>query len=205
MQRLRLLTLMATFAFAACGASTDLVGDLTEEEASELAAVVFTSAFLSAAEAPQGPAAVGGALGAPFAYSEDVEFVAECALDGTVAVAASLEVEGDTESEAGRIEYTLNLDHQGCTAASPNEVVFTLVGAPSVTAHFVAENDGQGNVVLEGSLEGRVEWRAEGREGGVCEVDLQIAGAISQSAETIEFEASGVVCRFSIQASASVG
>lgn len=205
MERLRLLALTATVAFAACGESTGLVGDLTEEEAGELAAVVFTTAFMGAADAPEGQAAVGGPLAAPYAYSQDVEFVADCALGGTLGVAASLEVEGDDESEAGRIEYTLTLDHQGCTAASPNEVVFTVDGAPSVTAHLIAENDGAGNVTVAGSLLGRVEWSAEGREGGVCEMSLQIDVAISEASEDIAFEAHGVVCGFSIDASAIAG
>jgi hypothetical protein len=182
-----------------------LVGDLTEQEASELAAVVFTTAFMTAAELPEGAAPVGGPQMAPYAYSEDVSFVAECALDGVADVTASLDVEGDTESEAGRIEYSLTLDHQGCTAASPSEVVFTLNGAPSVTLHLVAENDGQGNVDLEGILEGRVEWSAEGRDGGVCEMDLELAGAVSQSAQTVQFEVAGVICGFTVDASASLG
>lgn len=205
MNRVRLLTLIATMGFGACGESTGVVGDLTQDEATELASVVFTTAFVSAAQAPDAPPAVGGPQMVPIAYTSDVDFVAECALDGVVDVSASLDVEGDTESEAGRIEYALSLDHHGCTAASPNEVVFTLDGAPSVTVHIVAENDGQGNITLDGSLEGRVEWSAEGREGGVCEMDLQIDGQISQSEGTVQFDVSGVICRYSIEASAAVG
>jgi len=205
MQRVRLFALMATIAFAACGESTGLVGDLTEEEAGELAAVVFTTAFMSAAEAPQGPAPVGGPLQAPFAYSHDVEYVAECALDGVVGVSASLDVEGDTQSDAGRIEYLLTLVHQGCSAASPNEVVFTVDGAPDMTVHLVAENDGQGHTTVVGSLAGRVEWSAEGHDGGVCEMDLSLTGSIDETAGTVQFDVSGVICRFTVDASTTVG
>lgn len=206
MQRLRIMTLMATIAFAACGESTGVVGDITEEEAGELAAAVFTTVFASASEAPSDPPApVGGPLAAPFAFTRSVDFVAECALEGVVDVSAFLDVEGATESDAGRIEYALTLDHQGCTAASPNEVVFTLDGAPDVTVNLVAENDGQGNVDVIGSLAGSVAWSAEGREGGVCEMDLELSAAISETAQTVEFAVSGSVCRFSIEAAASVG
>lgn len=205
MKRARLFALMATFALAACGESTGLVGDLTEQEAEELAAVVFTTAFTSAAQAPDGPAPAGGPQQAPYAFTREVDYAIECALDGAVGVSAFLDVEGDTESDEGRIEYELTLEHDGCTAASPNQVVFTVDGAPNMTVHLVAENDGQGNIVILGSLDGRVEWSAEGRDGGVCEMDLDLAAAISQSEETMEFHVSGVICRFSIEASASIG
>ena len=206
MQRLRFMTLLATFALVACGESTGLVGDLTEDEAGELAAVVFTTAFASAAEAPtDAPATVDGPQMAPYAFTRSVDFLTQCALDGVVDVSAFLDVEGDTESEAGRVEYTLTLDHQGCTAASPNEVVFTVDGAPNVTVHLVAENDGEGNIAVVGSLEGSLEWAAEGRQGGVCEMDLQLSAAISESAQTMAFEVDGVICRFSVSASASLG
>ena len=203
MQRLRLMILTAAVAVAACGESTGLVGDITEEEATELAAVVFMTAFMSAPEPQSEPAPVGGPQMAPYSYSEDVEVSAECALDGFADVSGSLDVQGDTQSEAGRTEYVLTLEHQGCTAASPNDVVFTLHGAPSVTLHLVAENDGQGNVTLEGSLDGAVAWAAEGRDGGVCDVDITFDGAIS--AESVSFAVHGSICRHSIDASAVVG
>ncbi len=205
MRPVRFMTLMATLTLAACGDSTGVVGDLTEAEATELAAVVFASAFASAAAAPEGPPPAAGPLLAPFEYTREAEFTAECELDGIVDTSASLEVEGDTESGAERIEYTMTLIHEGCTAASPNDVVFTLDGAPSLTVHLVAENDGQGNIALESALEGSVDWSAEGRDGGTCEIALSITGAINPTAETLEFDVSGVICRFTISESLSIG
>jgi hypothetical protein len=196
---------MATLAFAACGDSTGVVGDLTEAEATELAAVLFTTAFTGAAAAPERPAQASGPQMAPYEYTREAEFTAECELDGLVDASAFLEVEGDTESEAGRIEYTMTLVHGGCTAASPNDVVFTLDGAPDLTVHLVAENDGEGNIALESSLEGRIDWAAEGHDGGTCEIALAISGAIDQTAGTVQFDVAGVICRFTISESVSVG
>jgi hypothetical protein len=205
MRPVRLLTVIATLGFVACGDSTGVVGDLTEAEATELAAVVFATAFASAAAAPEGPPPQVGPQLVPYDYTREAEFTAECELDGTVSAAALLEIEGDTESEAGRIEYTMTLVHEGCTAASPNEVVFTLDGAPDLTVHLVAENDGQGSIVLESTLEGSIDWSAEGRDGGTCEIALAVTGAIDQTAGTIELDAAGIVCRFTISESVSVG
>jgi hypothetical protein len=196
---------MATLAFAACGDSTGVVGDLTEAEAAELAAVLFTTVFTSAAAVPEGPATASGPQMAPYSYTREAELTVECELGGVVAAAAFLDAEGDTESEAGRLEYTMTLVHDGCTGASPNGVVFTLDGSPNVTVHLVAENDGQGNIVLESSLEGGIDWSAEGRDGGSCGIALAIYGEIDQNEGTIAFDVAGVICRLSIEESLSVG
>jgi hypothetical protein len=201
----RFVLLIAILAGTACGDSIGAIGDLTETEATELAAAVFTTAFMSAAGAPEGPDPVAGPQMAPFAFTREVDFVTDCAIDGIVDVSAVLDVEGDTQSEAGRIEYELTLEHQGCTVASPNDIVFTLDGAPDVSVYILAENDGQGNIALEASLEGRVDWSAQGHDGGTCDMDFVVSGAVSESAQTIEFVAEGVICRFSINTSATVG
>ena len=204
MRAARLFTLLAMVGLAACGESTDVLGDLTEGEASELAAAVFMTVLASAEEAPDGPPPAAGPQAAPYTYTRDAEFAVECGLGGSVDVSASLDVEGDTQSEAGRIEYTMTQVHHGCRVASRNDVVFTLDGAPGLTVELVAENDGQGNAAFVGSLVGELAWETEGR-GGRCEIALEFSGAINETAQTAEFGVAGSVCRASIQAGGSVG
>lgn len=204
MRGARFACLAATLALVGCGNSTDVVGDLTEAEATELAAAVFSTVFTSAAAAPDGPPPAGaGPQAAPFSYTRDSEFTVACQ-GGTIAVSASLDVEGDTQSDAGRIDYSMTQVHQGCSATSHNGVAFTLDGAPDVTVSLVAENDGQGHIDFTGAVEGRLAFETQ-RGQGTCDISLAFSGAIDETAQTAEFSIAGVVCRVSVEVSSAIG
>lgn len=197
--------LLAAALLTACGDSTSLVGELTEAEAGDLAAALFTTAFLGASAAPSGPSpAPAGPQAAPYMFTRQAQFTVQCAHGGSVDVEASLEGEGDTETGAGRIDYSMTQVHRECQVTTERGVVFTLDGAPDVTAELVAENDGQGNLSLSGSVEGRIEWATD-RRGGVCEIVITFTGTVNDAEQTAEFGVSGVVCRVSIQQSGAIG
>jgi hypothetical protein len=205
MRPVRVLILMTAVTLAACGESTGVTGDeLSEDEAAQLATAVLATAVTSATDTPDGPVAVDGPQAAPIAISYDTEFVAECELGGSVAVEASLDIEGDTEVEGGRIEFSMTQVHDGCVVGSESGMVFTLDGAPEISGTVVVEADGLGSIAVAGRLEGRVEWETEGRS-GACPMVLEFAGAASETSETGEFAVAGSICGVAIEYAASIG
>ncbi len=201
---LRILPMMAVVAFAACGDSTDVVNQLSDTEARELAGAVMLATVDGTpdaqAPAPAGPAAT------PVSYSTEVDATGDCAEGGTLDVHAAVTITGDTESDAGTITYSMTQAHHGCVVTSPNGVVFTLDGAPSVDVDLSAESDGAGSVTYSGSMVGAVDWETEGRH-GTCAIGLEFSGSLDASAEQPvgQFSLGGTVCQVSVQESAQVG
>lgn len=202
----RLTTLVAAAGFAACGGSTDLVTDeLSEVEAQEFASALMLATFNSAQSIPQQPQlAPGGPQAAPYGYSFDFEGDVECPLGGSVAVTASLEVDGDTETEAGTVDYTITQVHGGCVVSSEEgEHVFTLWGAPNLVLDFLVASNGAGVIEWSGSVLGNVEWVTEGRQ-GTCAVALEFGGR-QEGEASLAAEVAGSVCGFAVSQELMVG
>lgn len=201
----RSMALVASVAFAACGESTDLVmGELSEVEAQDLAGAVLLATFSSTGEVPVQPAAsADGPQAVPFSFASEFDGDVACAMGGMVNVAASLEVSGDTDSEAGHIEYSMTQIHTDCMAESEAGVVFTLNGAPDMNLAFSVDNDGEGVVEWGGSVEGGLEWITDGRMGS-CEVDLSFEGR-QVGEDAVSGALSGMMCGFQIARSFSIG
>ena len=201
----RFVVLVAALGVGACGGTTDVLDELSQSEAADLASAVLLATFSNTGSVPQAPpATAGGPQLVPFTFSFHLDFPAECPLSGTVAISASLDVEGDTDTDAGTVDYVMIQVHHGCTVESENGRVFTLDGAPSVTSTLRAENDGQGVVSWSGSLVGTVAWSTDGRS-GVCGLDLTFSGSGDDSAGTAEFDLAGTVCALSLDHSGSIG
>lgn len=201
---IRALMTMGIIAFGACGDSTDVGVDLTEQEATALAGAVLQSAVLASNNVPGGPAPVGGPQAAPVAFDGEVSFTAACPLGGSVAVDGSVDFQGDNETGQGRLELAVSHEHNGCVVESDGGLVFTLDGSPRVTLGLVLENDGLGQLVWTGSLAGVIDWANEGRE-GTCAIDLDFAGAASDVEDSIAFGVEGTVCRTAVTHSWSLG
>jgi len=201
----RIFALVATVGFAACDETSDVVlGELTEFEAQQLAGVVMSATFNSSSSVPQQPAlSPDGPAAVPFEFATEIETVVQCPLGGVVDVAASLEVNGDTESEAANVQYSMTQIHDGCMATSEEGKTFTLWGNPSMNAAFTVENNGQGVVEWAGSIEGTIDWESDGFEGS-CSVALEFAGRDETGASSAA-ELFGTVCGFSIDQSMSIG
>jgi hypothetical protein len=198
----RCLTLVASVAFAACGDSTDLVmGELSEAEAQELAEALLMTTFSSTGDVPQ--PATGGPQTAPFQFSQDVEGEFACPLGGAVGYEASIEISGDTESEAGTLSYEMTQVHEACVVASASEQLFTLTGSPSLTLEFQVDNDGQGAVEWGGSVQGAVAWVTDDRS-GTCAASFEFSGHQS-GAESVSGAMSGTLCGHGIEQQFSIG
>ena len=203
-KHLRLVALVASIGFTACGDSSEiLLGELSEAEAEDLAGVVLAATFASTASVPQPALATNGPQAVPFAFASEIDGPVDCALGGSVNVAASFEVTGDTDSDAGSIEYSMTQIHDACIVSSENDVMFTLWGNPSMNAAFTVENDGQGLVEWAGSIQGIVDWETDGREGS-CSVAIEFTGRTATGASAAA-ELLGTVCGFNINHSASIG
>jgi hypothetical protein len=202
MKSVRFLALVASVAFAACGDTTDLVmGELSEAEAQELAEALLMTTFSNTGDVP--PPATAGPQTAPFQFAQEVEGEFACPLGGVVNYDASIEISGDTESEAGTLSYEMTQVHEACVVASESEQQFTLTGSPSLTLAFQVENDGQGAVEWQGSVQGAVTWSADDRS-GTCAASFEFSGQQS-GAESVSGAMAGTLCGHSIQQQFSIG
>ncbi|MGD8288380.1 MAG: hypothetical protein PVJ80_03410 [Gemmatimonadota bacterium] len=199
----RTMALAASVAFAACG-ETDLpLDELNEAEAQELAAALVVQTFTTAeAGQPEAPATAGAQL-APFSYDGSVETSVQCPLGGVVALAADVAVEGDTESEAVALDYSMTQVHDACGVVTDSERQFTLWGAPSLMLDLLVESNGQGVVEMAGSVVGGVDWATDDREGH-CEVALEMEARI-EAEVSVDYGMSGTVCDFEVSSSLVVG
>jgi len=201
---LRILTMIAAVAFAACGDSTDVVNQLSDAEARELAGAVMLATVDGTPDAAV-PATAGPAA-TPVSYSEEVDVTGNCQEGGTLGVHAAVTITGDTESDAGTISYSMTQTHHACVATSPNGIVFTLDGAPSVDVDLSAATDGAGSVTYSGTMQGAVDWATDGRH-GTCSIAIEFSGSLDTTAEQPvgQFSLAGNVCRVSVQESAQLG
>lgn len=198
----RSLVLAACVAFAACGETDVVMGELSEAEASDLAGAVLFATFNATGGAPPAPAPEGPQL-APYSYDGEVSTEVECPLGGLVAVTADVVVEGDTESEAVTIDYSMTQVHDECGVVSENEREFTLWGAPGLELDLLVATNGQGVVEWGGSVVGAVEWETDGR-GNTCEVALEFEARV-EAQESFDAALAGVVCGFEVSRSLTVG
>ena len=197
----------AVVVFGACGETTEIIGDeLTEAEAAVLAEGIVAATFMSADDVPATAPSLDGPATVPFSFSSEMEADLECELGGMVSVAASFEVEGDTESEAGSAEFEMTQIHDGCVVEGEDEVQFTLWGNPSLAAAFSLENNGEGVVEWGGSIEGTVDWASGDRE-GTCSVDLEFGGRLAHNAEeeSIAGDLEGSICGVTLLREFSIG
>lgn len=201
----RLMAVVAAVGLAACGESSDLVmGDLTEAEAQELAGMLLLATFSNTGDAPSQPSAVaGGPQTAPYDYSSSFEGDFPCPLGGSVAVTAAFDASGDTQSEGGRIEYSMTQVHDDCGVMSEEHGQFNLFGAPSLTLDFAVDNNGQGVTEWGGAVSGAVEWVNDGRT-GTCTVALEFGGRQEGDA-ALEAVFGGSVCGFQVDQELSIG
>lgn len=190
----RLLTLIAALGFAACGEDDVIVpGELEEAEAQDMVGVVLFATFNSSITPPSQPTPVaGGPAAVPFEFGADIETVVACPDGGDVAIMGEVVVEGDTESEAGRVEYGMSQVHNACVVTSDRGRTFTLWGNPGIEADFVVENDGQGLIEWGGSVVGTVDWQTDGRE-GTCQIAWEFSGSFN-SDQSFDVMAAGTVC-----------
>lgn len=197
----RILALASMLAVAACGDDGVSPGNLTEEQAQELATAIFSQSLFDALSLNyQQPAQVEG--GPQLAmYSATVESTSECPLGGTVSIDATVDVETDDQTGAGSIDFELDLVHAACAIQGQMGNQFTLSGNPSIAFDFLMETDAQENADFSGSVTGAVDYAFSGEQ-GTCSIAYEFSG--SSSTNGFSFETVGNVCGTTFSESFSV-
>jgi hypothetical protein len=206
MSRIRVIPgLVVALGLAACSSDFTSSGDpLTDTEASDLAGIMVNDGFagfggFSPAAAQPAPAhGQAPADNITIAFDES----GPCEGGGSVALAGSLNVEFDEQSEEGSLNFEYTLTPAACVVTAENGKVFTLTGDPNIEADGELELSATG---LAGSLNynGKFEWSADDGRSGVCGIDLsaeyEFAEVGEGSAGSISVE--GEVCGVSVNRS----
>lgn len=195
------MALLATLAMAACGDSpTDTLGELSQEEAEALAQVVGQTVFSTwtEAEAPvQGLAPVAALI-----IESDVAVEAPCPLGGQVAISGTLVMDIDEVTEDVTLDYSVAQVHQDCSASSEEGIVFTLNGAPNITADLFLESVGEA-LSMTGGYSGAVDW-VTGDKAGTCSLSVEFSVEMNPVTEVGSGSISGTVCGTSFTETVSV-
>jgi hypothetical protein len=185
------MALLAALAVTACGDSpTDALGDLSQEEAEALAEVVGQTVFSTWTEAAA--PAHGMAPVAALIIESDVAVEAPCPLGGQVAISGALVMDIDEATEDVTLDYSLTQVHQSCSAASEDGIVFTLDGAPNITADLFLESIGDA-LSMTGGYSGAVDW-ITGERAGNCSLSVEFSVQLNPTTEAGSGSISGTVC-----------
>ncbi|NNL31080.1 MAG: hypothetical protein HKO77_08665, partial [Gemmatimonadetes bacterium] len=154
----RMFAFVGMLAAAACGDDGVAPGNLTEEEAQELATAIFSQSLFDAltlnyeqpAQSPGGPQLA--------MYTATVETTGDCPLGGTVAIDAVIDVETDDQTGAGTIDFAVDLVHAACVVQGDMGTQFTLTGNPDLGFDFLMTTDAEENAEFSGGVSGSLMW-----------------------------------------------
>ena len=189
-------------AAAACDDSPTNVGDLSQAEAEALAEVVGAQVINGALGASQQGTAAAGPAAVTVNYEESVSFTGACELGGTVSMDADLQGQMDDETGEGTLSFTLIQIHDGCVGESEDGTVFTLYGAPSVTAQLDMEVGGE-MFAIDGSYDGAVDWTTGDDREGTCTIDVMFSMDMNGATQSGAVSMQGSVCGIDFSKSVS--
>jgi len=195
MERMRayLTAAVVCVAGAACGdGPTEVVGGLTQSELEALAEVVGASVVSTLGNEDGRMAGSSRTPSAAVRLERELNFTADCALGGSLAVSGQLDANVDQAARTGTLEYSLTQIHQECRVASQDGVVFTLTGAPHVTASLLAHAADR-VLSVEGAYQGAVAWSTEDKE-GLCSLSVELDVVLDFSGASASAAMSGTVC-----------
>ncbi len=107
-----------------------------------------------------------------------LQFMAPCAMGGTVAVDAQASFIGDPGAESAEsagMELSVTLVHSGCTERHEGTgIVFTLDGAPELKVSIELSFSAEFMLAISGAVDGTVRWATEDGRSGSCTMDVGI-------------------------------
>ena len=166
--------LSIALAAASCGgeSSTEPDDDTpTGEEALALLEVAIGQGFVLA-----GDVTSGSEIMTPDGVV--LQFMAPCAMGGTVAVDAQASFIGepdDESAESAGMELSVTLVHSGCTERHEGTgIAFTLDGAPELEVSIELSFSAELMVAISGTVDGTVRWATEDGRSGSCTMDVGI-------------------------------
>ena len=104
-----------------------------------------------------------------------LQFMAPCAMGGTVAVDAQASFIGEPDDESAGMELSVTLVHSGCTERHEGTgIAFTLDGAPELKMSIELSYSAEFMVAISGAVDGTVRWATEDGRSGSCTMDVGI-------------------------------
>ena len=104
-----------------------------------------------------------------------LQFMAPCAMAGTVAVDAQASFIGEPDDESAGMELSVTLVHSGCTERHEGTgIAFTLDGAPELKMSIELSYSAEFMVAISGAVDGTVRWATEDGRSGSCTMDVGI-------------------------------
>ena len=104
-----------------------------------------------------------------------LQFMAPCAMGGTVAVDAQASFIGEPDDESAGMELSVTLVHSGCTERHEGTgIAFTLDGAPELEVSIELSFSAELMVAISGTVDGTVRWATEDGRSGSCTMDVGI-------------------------------
>ena len=104
-----------------------------------------------------------------------LQFMAPCAMGGTVAVDTQASFIGDPGDESAGMELSVTLVHSGCTERHEwTGIAFTLDGAPELEVSMELSYSAEFMVAISGAVDGTVRWATEDGRSGSCTMDVGI-------------------------------
>lgn len=182
---------------------TGVTGELTEQEAAELAEVIFTQGFdfststfddaSTFSGAPDLQAVAGVPFGPITLGPEDVP----CEFGGVVTVEGTIEGDVDQETGAGTMDLSLTQVHDDCGVRSDSGTNFTLNGNPETGMDLGFDMAETGEFTMAGTFGGGIAWLTSDRS-GTCSIDLSIDASGNAETEELSGTVTGTVCGRSI-------
>ena len=187
---------------AACGDFTSSGDPLTQSEATELAEELVGQGFAgfgAFGAAPMGAPGATGNADARITQETSVSFTESCEGGGTVALAGTMSVDVDSETNVGTIGFDYTIAPAGCIVTTESRKTFTITGDPNlkVSGDFTGSQTG-----FDGELtyDGKFTWKESTRE-GACGVNVKVTFDFNLSGGTLttgSASMSGEVCGVSI-------
>ena len=163
--------LSIVLAAASCGGESSTEPDddtLTGEEALVLVEVAMGQGLVLA-----GDVTSGNEIVTPEGVM--LQFMALCAMGGTVAVDAQASFIGEPGDESAGMELSVTLVHSGCTERHEGTgIAFTLDGAPELEVSIELSFSAEFMLAISGTVDGTVRWATEDGRSGSCTMDVGI-------------------------------
>lgn len=206
---MRRLFFVLTIAFVSVGLvacsddPTEVTGELTEQEAAELAEVIFSQGFgfgsssFDDASTFTGDPDLQATAGVPFGPIDLGPEDVPCQFGGIVTLEGRLEGDLDQETGAGTMDLSLTQVHDDCGVRSESGTDFTLNGNPETSMDLGFEMTEAGDFTMAGSFGGGIAWLTGGRS-GTCTIDLSIDASGNVETEGFSGSVSGTVCGRSV-------
>lgn len=198
--RTLIVAALAVTGLTACQDVVGTSGDLSRDEAIQIADGMATSSFDATGTVASADASTtDGTLliyADPITSSTQFTITRPCLLGGQVVREGTRDRVWDRQAHTGFSDLSLTKTHEDCTRPfRDTDVTVTLNGAPNVAVQAHHEwAAGQRSGLQTLSMEGAIDWRTSDDRSGTCTIDLDISFDPDTHTRTVV----GTACRTTI-------